>query len=310
MLYYFNFIILLLKNFFYTKELIMAQNKFGGKWTLKKVEIFMKYVPAYITIMDSKIKEYNSKWKLIYFDGFAGSGAILKENEKELIESVAIQILDIQEPRGFDMYYLVERNYKKVEKLQEKLNSKFSSLKKEIYVVDTDGSSKIGKLADFMTANKEYKTLAFIDPFGLQVEWKMIEKLKGLSVDMWILLPTGMGIARMLKRDGKLEESWIDKIEYSLGLSKEEIEKEFYQKSEQVSLFEQESELIKKHNAISRVIERYKLNLKEIFKEVSEPFVMKNSKNSLMYHFIFCSNNKTAVKIANDIVKNMNYKID
>ena len=170
-------------------------------------------------------------------------------------------------------------------------------------MVDTDGSSKIGKLADFMIANKEYKTLAFIDLFGLQVEWKMIEKLKGLSVDMWILLPTGMGIGRMLKRDGKLEESWINKIEYSLGLSKEEIENEFYQKSEQVSLFEQESELIKKHNAISRVIDRYKLNLKEIFKEVSEPFVMKNSKNSLMYHFIFCSNNKTAVKIANDIVK-------
>ncbi len=225
----------------------MAQNKFGGKWTLQKVEIFMKYVPAYLKIMDSQITKYNTNWKLLYFDGFAGSGAVLKENEQKLIESVAIQILGIQEPRGFDMYYLVEKNSKKSKELESKLKNRFSSLNKDIHVVDTDGSSKIGNLADFMTKNKEYKTLAFIDPFRLQVEWKMIQKLKGLSINMWILLPTGIGIGRMLKRDGKLEESWIAKIEYSLGLSKEEIETEFYQKSEQVALFEtNETDLIKK----------------------------------------------------------------
>ena len=282
----------------------MAQNKFGGKWTLQKAEIFMKYVPAYLTIMDSKIKEYNANWKIMYFDAFVGSGTVLKQNEQELIESVAIQIVEIQEPRGFDMYYLVEKNPTKAQELRNKLNEKFPSIKKQIHVVDTDGNSKIGNLAEFMIANKEYKTLAFIDPFGLQVEWKMLEKLEGLSIDMWILLPTGMGIGRMLKKNGKLEESWLSKIESSLGLSKEEIETEFYQKSEQVSMFEtDETELIKKHNAIDIVINRYKTNLKKIFKEVSEPFVMKNSRNSLMYHFILCSNNKTAVKIANDIVK-------
>lgn len=289
----------------------MAQNKFGGKWTLKKVEIFMNYLPKYLTIFHSRITKKGENWKLIYFDAFAGSGAVLKENEQELIESVAVKVLEIELPRRFDMYYLVEKDTKKAYTLKQKLHKEYSTIKNQIYIADSDANEKIEGLANYMRKNRNYAALAFIDPFGLQVEWKIIKNLKGLHLDMWILLPTGIGIGRLLKKDGKIEESWLSKIEYSLGLSKEEIEKEFYQKSEQVPLFQsEESDLVKKRNAINKIVEMYKLKLKEIFNEVSEPFVMKNSKNSPMYHFIFCSNNSSAVKIANYIVKKMNYRID
>ena len=49
-------------------------------------------------------------WKLLYFDGFAGSELIVKgknENRKEII-GAARRIIEIEEPRPFDEYYFVE----------------------------------------------------------------------------------------------------------------------------------------------------------------------------------------------------------
>ena len=44
----------------------------GGMWTEEKLDAFTKYVNAYLTIMNKYRDQYG--WRLIYFDGFAGSG--------------------------------------------------------------------------------------------------------------------------------------------------------------------------------------------------------------------------------------------
>ena len=51
-------------------------NQFGGDWTKIKIEILVEYAKAYLDIMNVYAKRYN--WKLLYFDGFAGSGEIVK----------------------------------------------------------------------------------------------------------------------------------------------------------------------------------------------------------------------------------------
>ena len=53
----------------------------GGKWTEEKLDAFEKYVNAYLTIMNVYRDKYN--WKLIYFDGFAGSGSRESKNKEE-----------------------------------------------------------------------------------------------------------------------------------------------------------------------------------------------------------------------------------
>ena len=49
-------------------------SSWGGQWTEEKLDAFEKYVNAYLTIMNVYKERY--RWKLIYFDGFAGSSAI------------------------------------------------------------------------------------------------------------------------------------------------------------------------------------------------------------------------------------------
>lgn len=120
---------------------------------------------------------------------------------------------------------------------------------------------------------------------------------------MWILVPTGMGINRLLKNDGKISDAWIEKLKRFLGLSKEEILNHFYKEAKRLTLFGEETLFEKEKNAIQKAGILYSERLKTVFAFVSESFVMKNSTNSIMYHFMMATNNATALKIANDVIK-------
>jgi three-Cys-motif partner protein len=272
-------------------------NKFGGSWTNQKIEIITLYAKAYLTVM--KDRPY---FKLIYFDGFAGSGDISTENE-ETIEGAAIKILSIVEPKEFDIYYFVELNKKFADSLKATIKSKFP--KRKIYVEQEDCNKKLKDLASFLKQpdNKNTKVLAFIDPKGMQVKWESLEILKDLGIDLWILVPTGMGVNRLLKNNGDISDDWLNRLKVFLGMDVEEIKSYFYKSKTELTLFGKEETIAKEKNAIGVAANLYKDRLKKIFKHVSDPFVMKNSTNSPMYHFYMATNNATALKIANDVIK-------
>ena len=161
-------------------------------------------------------------------------------------------------------------------------------------------------LANFLRnpKNKSYKTLAYIDPCGMQVEWRSLEALRGLPMDLWILVPTGLGVNRLLKINGKISDAWLERLEIFLGLTREEIEKYFYKKSE--TLFPEVIDVKKEQFAIKKSAKLYQNRLKEIFEFVSKAYELKNSSNSVMYHLYLVSNNQAAIKIGNDIVKKYN----
>lgn len=281
-------------------------NEFGGNWTVEKIEIFLKYVPAYLTIMNSTIQKenYAKDWKLMFFDGFAGSGGIIQDSTTTTLEGVATRVLAITEPRDFDIYRFVEKNKRNAQNLQSIIDQQFIHQKDKVKVYQEDFNEVVKKMVDFLSKPeyKNYKTLAFIDPFGMSVNWSSVEALKGLSIDMWILVPTGLGINRLLKNDGNIDETWLDKLQNFLGLSKEEIKTAFYKVETTIDLFGENQTIKKQENAIEIAHQFYKNKLQSVFKYVSDSYVMRNSQNSILYHFLLASNNKTAIKIANDIV--------
>jgi three-Cys-motif partner protein len=276
-------------------------NQFGGDWTKIKIEILVEYAKAYLNIMKSR-----RYYKLMYFDGFAGSGTIVKENEVDIDITVgaAVRIIEINDPRPFDSYYFVEKdptNFKMLE-----FSTKDSFPEKKIYTICEDCNKKIVDMANFLRdpKNKNYRTLAYIDPCGMQVEWRSLENLRGLPIDLWILVPTGLGVNRLLKKNGQISEAWLERLELFLGLSRENIESRFYKKVE--TLFPEITYVKKEQFAIEKSAKLYRDRLKEVFEFVSKPYELRNSSNSTMYHLFLASNNKTAVKIADDIVKKFN----
>jgi len=273
-----------------------TENKFGGFWTERKIDIFIKYLLAYLQIMKK------TKFKLVYFDGFAGSGYI-ESKGKPLIEGVALNVLSITEPREFDVYYLVELDERKSKNLKLLLNKEFPDKKSKTFVMKEDCNKKLIDLSNFLHKNKKYRALVFIDPKGMQLKWESIKVFKDLGIDLWILVPTGLGVNRLLSKDGnKISKAFMSKLSEFLDMSETEILDYYYKQETELTLFGEETNLKKNENAIDKSVELIRMKLNEIFKLVSVPFPMKTSKNSILYHFIFASNNAAGVKIANEII--------
>ena len=274
-------------------------NNFGGKWTEEKIEVFIKYLKAYMQIL----KKY-PQWPLLYFDGFAGSGEIqTKEDELDLMEGVASRVLSLKEPRGFDLFYFVEKSDAKALQLKRFIDERFADIK-EKYVSCCDCNEKLFNLSDFLKRkeNKNYRGVVFIDPFGMQVKWESLETLKGLNIDLWILVPTGTAVNRMLGKKKVSPDSLFHSLGKFFGLPADQIKNRFYKPNSQLNLFG-ETELKKIDLAVEEAAQLYKERLNTIFKYVSNPLEMRNSKNAIIFHFFMASNVEVAMKIANDIVK-------
>lgn len=290
-------------------------NSWGGEWTEQKLVAFEKYVKAYLTIMNKHRDD--RKWKLVYFDGFAGSGTrgtrVIEESpslfdsseleisnsEIDVYSGAAERVLRIDK-RGFDFYYFNEPDEKSMASLQEKL-SEFTR-DKIVEFRSQDANKEIIKLANGFKKYSNLKGLVFLDPFGMQVDWSSLNALKGCAVDLWILVPTGVIINRMLDKRGNLYHT--KKLQKFFGLEEDAIKQYFYQEHEEQTLFGAESHHIKKiPDAIPRIAQLYIDLLKNIFTEVSEePLVLRNTRGVPIFHFVFASNNAVAKKIASQII--------
>ena len=293
------------------------QKPWGGAWTEEKLNAFEKYVNAYLTIMNVNRDKWN--WKLIYFDGFAGSGSRneeissdgqqlmldlvencqLKPEELTPYRGAAERVLSIEQ-NGFDYYYFIDKDANSSQQLNEKL----TPLKKNktLEFRASDANKEIVKLADAMHNNGKLKALVLLDPFGMQIDWENIAHLKDTGTDLWILIPTGVIVNRLLDRKCKLKH--IDKLTSFFGEDETYLKEYFYSIRKESTLFG-EAEIVEKvKEPIKKIADLYIQKLKGVFKHVTtQPLVLYNTNNTPIFHFAFASNNPTALKIAKDIIK-------
>lgn len=289
-------------------------NEWGGKWTEKKLDAFAKYVSAYLTIM--KKQPY---WKTIYFDGFAGCGErknkcktpvyqqlLLTENEEKLYKGAAERVLTLPNKLLFDYYYFIDSNAESLSRLEKKLSVFNDFLQYPIQYRPGDCNKWILELSNAMKLHKnDFASLVLLDPFGMQINWESIESLKDTRTDVWILIPTGVIVNRLLDKSCELRHS--QKLQSFFGLDEDEIIKYFYEKKTYNSLFG-ETEIIRKVSSpIEKIALLYSVRLKTIWKYVTEkPLRLENSRGVPIFHFVFASNNESALKIAKQIIKSTN----
>ncbi len=288
----------------------------GGPWTEKKLDAFIKYVQAYLTIM----KKYH--WKVIYFDGFAGSGERkakphdetelklwsefdISEEEENVYHGAAERVVRLQKPYDFDYYYFIDKDPNNIEKLKARLGALKEKGDKRLEFRDKDCNVELTKLANALKSrSKELAALAFIDPFGMQVDWKSIAQFAETRSDVWILLPTGVIVNRLLDRKGQLK--YINKLESFFGMSEEEIRKHFYQSKIETTLFEEREIVQKISDPINKIAQIYIENMQKAWKYVTKkPLRLDNTKGCPIFHFVFASNNASALKIASQIISKL-----
>lgn len=278
------------------------------------MDAFKKYVDAYLTIMEAHKNKYG--WKTLYFDGFAGSGDLnrkgnkpeltdsspsldlgIEEGESKVYKGAAERVLSLK--KKFDYYYFIDLDDESLKRLQEKLQP--FDMGYRLQFRQGDANQWIKELAAALNKDKKLKALVLLDPFGMQINWESIELLKDTASDVWILVPSGVIINRLLDKKGQLIN--ISKLCSFFGMTEEEIRKEFYSENVNTTLFGEETRVQKKPDPIRNITDLYVKRLAEIWKHVTkEPLVMKNTKNVAIFHFVFASNKPAGLKIAKDII--------
>lgn len=282
----------------------------GGIWTEKKLDAFSKYVSAYLTIMSKY-----PYWKTIYFDGFAGWGnrkghcnsglyqqLFLTLEDEQVYKGAAERVLTLPNNLSFDFHYFVDLKADHLEKLKVKLSTLQKTKTTPFQYRDGDANQGLLDLSNALKANKNLAALVLLDPFGMQINWESIASLKGTRSDIWILIPTGVIVNRLLDKECKLKS--LKKLQSFFGLNEEEIKSYFYRVKTYSTLFG-ETEIVRKiSNPIENIAVLYANRLKTVWNHVTEkPLRLENSRGVPIFHFVFASNNQNAVKIAKQIIK-------
>lgn len=289
------------------------QPEWGGPWTEKKLDAFTKYVSAYLNIM----KKY-PYWDTLYFDGFAGSGdrsmkcrnikviqqLEITEQEERLYKGAAERVLNLPDNLSFKYYYFIDLKKESLDKLKDRLSEHRKREGIEFQFRDGDCNDMLFELSNAMKKNEKLAALVLLDPFGMHINWDSIASLKDTRTDIWILIPTGVIVNRLLDKACSLKYS--AKLQSFFGLEEKEIIEYFYKTETLSNLFGEEEDIITKVNKpIEKIAAKYASQLKTIWKFVlDKPLILKNSRGVPIFHFIFASNNKNALRIASDITKN------
>lgn len=285
---------------------------FGGGWTAEKLERVRKYLVAYSTIMNQH------RFRYAYIDAFAGTGyrtrsrgndpsepifpELLEAEPQEFLEGSARIALQI-EPR-FHKYIFIEQDPERYAELG-RLREVFPELANDIILESSDANEYLKDLC--LNRNWTYRrAVLFLDPYGMQVSWETIEAIaRTQAIDLWILFPLGVGVNRMVTRDGKINDSWRRKLDMIFGAT--DWYEAFYQPKVTPGLFGEETSM-EKISDFDSIGQYFVRRLKTVFSGVAEnPRPLYNSRNNPLYLLCFAAGNpkgaKTAIKIAQDILR-------
>lgn len=292
-------------------------HKLGGTWTEQKLLCVKSYAEAWASLMANNTQRYG--WKTRFIDAFSGtgtyqpnnrgqdtsSGSLFEKSEDEAefrsVRDGSAKIAMAVEP-PFHRIDLIE-NKRKFSLELERLAA--DRLNRDVFVHEKDANQALSEVAQ--TISGEERALAFIDPYGCQVNWSTLEELSRTEkVDVWYLFPT-MGVNRQLRSDPQeISEATKDRLCAILGTSS--WEREFYESDLTPDLLGEVDHTTRKAGPSN--IERFFLErLKLIFPYVHEDCLrLHNSRNGHLFSLTFAISSESekakrhAKRLANDAI--------
>lgn len=249
----------------------------------------------------------------VYVDAFAGTGRIstrtpapqhedVDPEATALLKGSARIALEVEPP--FHRYIFVEQSARKSREL-ESLRTEYATRASRIQIETADATTF---LTNWCNATDWTKTRAvvFLDPFGMQIEWSLLKQLaKTEAVDLWLLVPLGLGVNRMTPKDSLPPQEWAEKLTRFFG--SEDWSSQFYRPRIQPDLFN-ESSPVEKNVNFQGLADYFVSRLNEVFPGVAtNPLTQRNSRNSPMFLLCFATANpKTrTIKAALDIAEHL-----
>jgi len=136
-----------------------------GYWSEIKLEIINDYAKEYMKILSKQ-----NFLKPIYVDAFSGAGKHLSKVSKKEISGSPQNALAISPP--FKEYHFIDMNAAKLDYLKESVEDRDSV---SFYKGDCN-QVLIEKIFPTITYKDYKRALCLLDPYGLQLDWKVIQQ--------------------------------------------------------------------------------------------------------------------------------------
>lgn len=303
-------------------------HKFGGSWSESKLDCVENYALSYLKVMQKQ-----TWYKLDYVDAFAGRGkqALKKGLEdvgdvlgdesffgnesdradtEEFLIGSAIRALHASHKsvRSFDQFIFIDADKPSCNELESYVITEFPRTKDKVKVICGDANTALDDYI-YKTDWIHTRAVVFLDPYGLEVKWDLIERLaETKACDVWYLFPLG-GVIRMMTNNGQIPISWRDKLDQVFGTTI--WFEEFYQPNRQQSWFDEDQDKRYKDASTSHVVDFIRKRLSTTFKAVSNVGILRNGKGAPLFALLLGVSNpsepaqKAALSIANHLVKDL-----
>ncbi len=260
-----------------------------GYWSEIKLEIIREYALQYSIILAG---QKNPELYHVYIDAFAGSGKHISRKTKNFISGSPQIALDIKPP--FKEYYFIDIDGAKVARLKEIVSSR-----PEAHVLEGDCNSRLLAEVFPRVRYEDYRRgLCLLDPYGLDLNWEVIETAGQMkSIDMFLNFPV-MDINRNVLWSNPEGVDQADILRMDAFWGDGSWKGVAYRQTP--NLFGEVWEMKEGNEAIALA---FKERLKAVarFKHVLEPLPMRNSKGAIVYYLFFASQRQ----VAEDIIKHI-----
>jgi three-Cys-motif partner protein len=280
-----------------------------GPWAREKLDGLGRYLDFYTKVLK------NQPWRTLYLDAYAGGGqAVLRTGKRppprgadlfsdappmdtearELIDGSPRVALGVTYP--FDRYILVDSDPDRVVELQS-LKAEYGD-RRTINVLKATAAEGIDWVTRQPISRKTHRGVAFLDPFGANLDWASVQKLAETGLfEVIVNFALSMAIQRMLPNSGDVPEAWAEALDAYFG------DRTWFD-----AVYERGGRLFgassieKRADYSERLLALYRTKLRTAFGHVSTPRLIRNTRGAPLYYLIWAGPNKKGLEGADYIL--------
>jgi three-Cys-motif partner protein len=252
----------------------------GGPWSQEKLTYVQRYATAFMNSMMPKRR--SGLWsELVYLDFLAGPGVGI--DRRTGIEFPGSPLRALQAMPPFDRLVFSDVDARNVDTLRRRIPEP-DRVRVELCVGDCHEVARrvVGDLSNRALA------LAFVDPEGFEVKFRLFETLAAKRVDVLYLFPGGIGVARNLGTFARKANAPLD----DLIPGWRELRRARVAAGQRLS----QDEIISRDQPFVTLLMQRMSELGFLYSGQGEPYFT-NQKNVKMYHLLFFSKHPTGLAL-------------
>lgn len=257
-------------------------------WSEVKLDIIREYASAYSRILSN---QRNPPLHHVYIDGFAGAGRAISRGTGEFVLGSPLNALQVKP--AFREYFLIDLDPNKAGYLKGEVGEH-----DDVHVLEGDCNEiLLGKVFPRVRYEQYRRGLCLLDPYGLHLEWPVIETAgKSRAIDLFLNFPIMDANRNALWRDAE-RVAPAQAARWTAFWGDESWKQLLYRPKPQLGLFRPEIEKVENPEVAAAFRER--LRTHGGFAYVAEPLPMRNRTGAVVYYLYFA----TQKDVANHIVR-------